>query len=159
MWIPQSLNSILLEMTFCVPVYFVFIVKFRYIFQQNSNTLSSDLNSIFHSVFNLKFPNQQKNQFCPNVRYKLVAYTQLLILIHKALKLFEEYITWSIWMVLYARNLKGAIGALYWPVLTLWAGGHLTVMCGGELLKLWIWHYDHLVRSAHIIITACFTTR
>ena len=54
--------------------------------------------------------------------------------------------------------LKGESGLFLTPVLTLWGGGRIDILYGGELLYLRIWH-DHSAQSAHFIVTAWVTTR
>ena len=68
---------VLQEMPFFVLIFFVFYCfQASYFFCKNRTTLTSDMNLIFNCVFYLQYPNQQKNQFCPNVRYDLVEFTQ-----------------------------------------------------------------------------------
>ena len=50
-------------------------------------------------------------------------------------------------------NLKGGIGSLFDPC---GAAVILTIMYGGELLYLGIWHHNS-AQSAHITVAACFT--
>ena len=77
MWMQQSRIYILVvlqEMPFYVQISFVFIV-FRSLISEVKLLWFQTWPKCLIVCFYRKFPNQQKTEFCPNVRYDLVAFT------------------------------------------------------------------------------------